>query len=495
MRVAFVTPELLSLVRRTNLAEVAECLPLALRQRNVDARVFLPYSSDIDPNAIADLRLAGKVRVPDGSGPGGSNQVEVEVFTGLSGTLPVVLMSEPKLFRSRHPYGDENGPYEDNWRRFSVFARAILESFSLLGFAPAVIHCMDWTAGLIPLIHKLEYKDREGHPSAQSGTYFAVHNLAMQGTFEREILPHIGVPLRWFRTTEGVELHGQVNYLKAGVEFATVIGTHSPSHADEIQEQDRGYGLEDVFLRRKKELVGITNGIDYRAWDPATDPLLAQTFHSNDKELAGRRKCKATLQQNLNLDNGPRTPVVALIGRFDTDNGFEIFSEALTPILERNLELVLMGTGSPEVIERLRTIEETFVGRCRIIDGYHVTIAHTILAGADILLMPAHHYPTNALCAIAMRYGCVPLLYAQSGLQDIVVDSVGSPKKGTGFLFPRHNADSFLEGLDNARAVYKKAADWKALVRRCLAQDFSWQTTAETYIKAYRRVTRRIKGR
>ncbi|HJO26068.1 MAG TPA: glycogen/starch synthase [Planctomycetota bacterium] len=495
MRVAFVTPELLSLVRRTSLAEVAECLPLALRQRNVDARVFLPYSSDIAPEAIADLRSVGEVEVVAGSDSKGTKNCTLEVFTGLSGTLPVVLFSEPKLFRSRHPYGDESGPYDNNWLRFSVFARGVLESFKLLGFTPAVIHCLDWTAGLIPLIHQLEYKDREGCPAAKAGTYFAAHNLAMQGAFEREILPHIDIPHRWFRGTEGIELHGRVNYLKAGIEFATVIGTHSPSHALEIQEQDRGYGLEDVFARRKKELVGITNGIDYRAWDPATDQLLAQPFDKADKELNWRRKCKAMLQQNLTLDNGPRTPIVALIGRFDTDNGFDLFIQALTPILERNLELVLMGTGPPEVIERLRTIEETFAGRCRLIDGYHVNIAHTILAGADILLMPAHHHPSNALCAIAMRYGCVPLLYAQSGLQDIAIDAASSPKKGTGFTFARHNVESFLEGLDNARALYKKASDWKTMVRRCLALDFSWQTTAEDYIKAYRRVTRRIKGR
>jgi starch synthase len=495
LRVAFVTPELLSLVRRTSLAEVAECLPRALRQHNIDARVFLPYSSDIDPQSIADLRSAGEVSVVADGDQGGQQELTLEIFTGLVSNLPVVLISEPKLFRARHPYGDENGPYDDNWQRFAVFARGVLEACELLKFSPAVIHCLDWTAGLLPLIHRLEYQQRASHPTAKAGIYFAAHNLAMQGAFERDILPRIAIPHDLFRSTYGLELHGRVNYLKAGIEFATIIGTHSPSHAREIQEQDRGYGLEDVFARRKKELVGITNGIDYRAWDPATDQLLAQTFDKADKELNWRRKCKAMLQQNLTLDNGPRTPVVALIGRLDTDNGFDLFTQALTPILERNLELVVMGTGSPEVVERLRTIEETFAGRCRLIDGYHVNIAHTILAGADILLMPAHHHPTSALCAIAMRYGCVPLLYAQSGLQDIVTDAASNPKKGTGFTFERHNHESFLEGLDSARALYKKAADWKALVRRCLAQDFSWHTTAEDYIKAYRRVTRRIKGR
>jgi glycogen synthase len=32
-------------------------------------------------------------------------------------------------------------------------------------------------------------------------------------------------------------------------------------------------------------------------------------------------------------------------------------------------------------------------------------------------------------------------------------------------------------------------------VRRCLAQNLSWEATAEEYLKAYRRVTRRTKSR
>lgn len=491
MKVAFVTPEFQSLVHRTNLAEISEYLPRTLRQAGTDVVVFLPHTLGLATDKLTDLVVAGWVEVPDGE-----ETATLTIRRGKFHDLPVVLIEHPELFQNRNPYGDENGPYTDNWRRYAVFARAVLEALTVVDFHPDIIHCLDWTTGLIPVIRMLEYEDaRPDHPASQAGTYFAIHNLAMQGSFEREILPKIGLPHRLFRAIDGYELGGRVNFLKAGAEFATIVGTHSPSQADRIQMLDRGDGLEETFIRRQKELVGVQNGIDYRTWDPATDGLLSHSFSAADKELAGKRKCKTALQASLKLDNGPRTPLITILGRFDSDSGFDILAEALTPMLERNLELVLMGPGQAEIIERMRTVEETFTGRCRVIDGYYVDIAHTLLAGSDILLLPGHYHPSNALCAIAMRYGVVPVVYAHSGLEDTVLDMGADKRKGTGFMFPHYTSDDLLAGIDAARAAYKSAPDWKRIVMRCLKKDFSWQESARNYLKAYRRVTRRVRAK
>ncbi|MEM9380691.1 MAG: glycogen/starch synthase [Planctomycetota bacterium] len=489
MKIAFATPELKSLVRRTQLAEIAELLPRTLQGLGAEVRVFLPFSQDIDVGSLGPLEESARLRIRDGS-----SRTPITIRTGYVDGLTVHLIDHEYLFRSRHPYGDENGPYADNWRRYSIFARAVLEGFGPLAFTPDVLHCFDWTTGLIPLVQLLEYADRD-HPAAKPGTFFAIQNLAMQGSFEREVLPKIGVPHEYFRAVEGVELGGRVNFLKAGVEFSTIIGTTSPSRAASLVTTDRGDGLEDTFRRREKELVGVQSGIDYRTWDPATDPLLAQNYSTDQKELAGKRKCKATLQEGLKLDAGPRTPLLAVIGRFDADSGFDILAEALTPILEKNVELVLMGPGPPEIIERLHTIEQTFAGRCRVIEGYDVSTAHTLLAGSDMLLLPGHYHASNALAAIAMRYGVVPIAYAHSGLEDTLVDLHASPKKGTGLLFERYESDALVECVDGGRNLYKKAADWKATAKRCMEEDFSWAESGREYLKAYRRVTRRTKGR
>ncbi len=489
MKIAFVTPEIDPLVHRTQLAEFARALSQALRAVGADVRVFIPRTKQMTLESLTNLHAAGSVSVRDGDA-----KTTYTLETAQQGDLPIVLFSHPQHFANKSVYGDDDGPYVDNWRRYATFSRAVLESFVALDFTPEVIHCVDWTTGLLPILRELEYVEpKPEHPASQGGTFFQIHNLAMQGSFEREILSHIGLPLRLFQLHGGLELAGKVNFLKAGCEYSTILGTHSVVHAQRIQQQDRGYGLEETFRRRSKELIGIPSGIDYQAWDPSNDPQLAEGYSQKDKQLNGKKKCKLALQETLKLDKGPRTQIAATIGRFDADSGFELVSEILTEVLERNVEVVLMGAGRPDIHDRLKTIENTFLGRCRVIEGYNISMAHLVMGGADVLLLPSHYHPGNALCAIAMRYGVLPVIYASSGLEDYVEDLDKNPRGGTGFHFANYTGPGLLEGVDRTRALYKDAELWKTTVLRAMRQDFSWNATAEEYLKAYRRVTRRTK--
>jgi starch synthase len=490
LRIALITPEYHSLVRRTNLALVSESLAKALHGARHEAAVFLPRSVDVELGVLTNVTPRTEVRVKDLNG----HQV-FRILEGRHGELPVFLFENEALFANRYPYGDQEGPYADNWKRYAFFSQAVLAAFEPLQFVPEVLHCMDWTTGLLPLYHERFREAHPDHPLSQAGTYFAIHNLAMQGVFEREILPHVGVPHRYFRNVGGIELASKVNFLKAGAEFATIVGTHSPGHALKIQEKDRGYGLEETFQRRKKELIGISNGIDYQAWNPEADPALPAAFGPNDREFAGKRKCKAVLQTQLRIDNGPRTPVACTMGRWDADGGFDLVAEVLTEILERNVQLIVMGQGSPEMAQRLATWEGAFVGRMRVIDGYDQRSAHLILGGADILLLPSHYQPANPLFAIGMRYGVVPIVYARSGLEDQVADYRTDKRGGVGFQFQPYTPEGLMKTVLECLSTYKDPEKWRLLVRRCLAQNFSWEATAEEYVKAYRRVTRRSKAR
>lgn len=490
LKIAFVTPEFQSLVRRTNLAEIAEALPTTLARAGHDIRVIMPRCQELDVELLKDVREIASIEVRDMDGT-----TTVDIREGRFRDLTIVLIEHPTLFATRSPYGNEDGPYADNWRRYSVFARAVLECLKPISFKPDVLHCFDWTTGLIPLYRQLDYKDQPNHPASKAGIYFAIQNLAMQGAFEREILPKIGIPKDLFRHVEGVALDGRVNYLKIGAEFATIVGTHSESQAESIQHLDRGYGLEETFQRRSKELVGISSGIDYSAWDPGNDAMISATYTGeSEASLAGKKKCKSHLQSAYRLDKGPRTPVISVIGRFDAESGFDIVAEVLTQLLERNFEVVMMGQGHESIIERVRTVETTFAGRCRMIEGFHVNAAHEALAGSDLVILPSHFLSSVSLCAIGMRYGAIPVVYAHAGIDDLVVDRCEDEKKGTAFTFKTYNGDGLLEAVDAARAVYKNAAEWTELTLRSMSQDFSWKSCGLEYIKAYRRVTRRVRA-
>ncbi|QDU83650.1 Glycogen synthase 1 [Planctomycetes bacterium Pla163] len=489
VKVAFVTPELQQLVRRTNLASVAQDLARHLRAAGSDTRVFIPWTVELDAEALGELEELPPVTVPDPEEP-----QTFRIHRGQLGDLPVYLFDHPRFFEGKHPYGDENGPYTDNWRRYACFSRAVLASFPGLGFAPDVIHAMDWTGGILPLIHRLEYLEKPtDHPACRAGTFLSVHNLAMQGTFEREILAKMDIPHEYFRAIEGVELAGKVNFLKAGAEFATVVGTHSPHHAKVIQEKDRGYGLEETFERRKKELIGILNGIDFQAWNPKRDPLLPSQFDASDPK--GKSDCKIALQSALQLDVDSDSLLACHIGRWDADSGFDLLAEVMGPLLERDVQIVVMGAGGDDVAKRLRTMETTFVGRMRVLQGYDAAAAHRLMGGSDALLLPSHYQPSNPLFGIALRYGVTPIVYANSGLEHVVPDALENPEEGLGFHFSPYTGEGLLEAALRAAEHYTAPRKWRALVMRCLAQDLSWERAADEYIKAYRRVTRRIRGR
>ncbi|MEO6708873.1 MAG: glycogen/starch synthase [Planctomycetota bacterium] len=491
MKIAFITPELDPLVRKTPLAELSRVLPRALHQTGNDVRLFIPYCEGLDTSGVTPLEALGVVSLNTGE-PRTTFSIQKTTLDGMT----VYLFGHPTLFRDRQPYGNDEGPYRDNGKRYAAFSRAVLASLPIVDFAPDVLHCVDWTTGLIPVLRELEYVESQpDHPASKAGVYFHITTLAMQGSFERDLLAQIGVPLTLFQRNNGIELGGKVNFLKAGCEFATILGTNSIGHARRIQEQDRGYGLEETFRRRSKELIGIPTGVDYQAWNPETDTLLAQTYGAADRNLNGKKRCKTALQQQLSLEKAPRSPLIALLGRFDTDNGFDLVAEQLTSILEHGFEVVLMGAGRPDMHERLKTMETSFAGRCRLIEGYYANSAHAILGAADMLLFPSHYAAGSALCAIAMRYGVVPIVYSGSGLEDYVQDLGTNARSGTGFHFKSYTGEGLLAGIDEARKLYKDQAAWNTLVRRCLRQDFSWLATAGEYAKAYRRVTRRIRPR
>jgi starch synthase len=151
LQIAFITPELQSLVQRTNLANVSESLARALHSARQDVRVFMPWTQDVDTSALGELVERATLRVPDG------NLTQTfRVLEGALDGLPVYLFDNEPFFGSRHPYGGDEGPYPDNWRRFALFGRAVLASLEELSFEADILHCLDWTTGLIPLLQRLE---------------------------------------------------------------------------------------------------------------------------------------------------------------------------------------------------------------------------------------------------------------------------------------------------------------------------------------------------
>lgn len=86
------------------------------------------------------------------------------------------------------------------------------------------------------------------------------------------------------------------------------------------------------------------------------------------------------------------------------------------------LQVIMLGSGVAEYEEAMRDMEQRHKDCFRGWVGFSVPVAHRILAGSDILLMPSRFEPCGLNQLFAMRYGTIPLAHATGGLRDTIAD-------------------------------------------------------------------------
>jgi starch synthase len=477
MRVLFVASEAYPLAKTGGLADVSAALPLALAELGVDVRLVMP---GYDQALSAAANKVSHAKLDD---PGPPTQL---VSARMPDTgLPVWLVDCPSLFRrSGGPYQDEVGQdWPDNVQRFSHFSQIVTRiaaDDAGLDWRPDVVHANDWHTGLVPLL-------LQGMP-ARPATLFTIHNLAYQGVFPTATLADLGLPGDVF-TSEGIEFHGQVSLLKAGIRYSDRLSTVSPSYAREIMTPEQGCGLDGLLHARARHLNGILNGVDYRLWNPGDDIHLAQGFTGRD--LSGKRACKAELQHELGLDVAPDIPLMVSLSRITHQKMADVVLDALPAILDRPVQFALLGDGDRGMLNRFAETARNWPGRLAAQSGYTEPGAHRLLAGGDLLLHPSRFEPCGLTPLYALRYGALPIVRQIGGLVDTIADATPAALRcgtATGFAFREATVSAMLDGLDRALALYRQPVTWRRMQTTAMAQDFGWDASAQHYLAVYRKL-------
>ncbi|WP_018141911.1 glycogen synthase GlgA [Thioalkalivibrio sp. ALJ7] len=491
MRILFASSEAYGLVKTGGLADVSASLPAALRRRRQDVRLVVPAY----PEACRNL-VNASVRP-------GPEDAPWQIIEGqLPGTrLTVYLIDWPEYFqRAGNPYSASNGmDWPDNAQRFAGFARAIValaRDEAGLDWTPELVHLNDWQTGLVPLL-----LDPERTGVERPHTIFTIHNLAYQGLFPASTLNELNLPADLWHP-EALEFHDQLSFMKAGLVFADVVTTVSPTYAQEIQEPASGMGLDGVLRARSADLHGILNGVDYRDWDPSRDRHIAVRYSADD--LAGKAANKAALQTRLGLDVNPDIPLLGHVGRMVEQKGVDLLHAACTPLLEAgHIQLALVGSGQKDLEHATGALARAYPGRVGVHIGYDEPLAHQIEAGADLFLMPSRFEPCGLNQLYSLRYGTPPVVHATGGLADTVVDATPEhldDGSATGFSFTPDSVSALGQALERALGLYTARADgrWEQLIRNGMNQDFGWTASADAYLALYRqqvpRRTRRAKA-
>ncbi len=472
MKVLFCVSEAVPFAKTGGLADVAGALPAALQKLGHDVRVVLPRYRDVSTEGLTPV-LPLRLTL-------GETTVEGAVLEGRSPTgVPFLFVECPAFFDRGGLYGESGRDYPDNLARFIFFSQAVIALAE--HFSSDLIHCNDWHTALVPAF--LDQRRQAGQRSWP--TLLTIHNIAHQGLFPAEQFSLLPLPSAYF-TSGGLEFWGQINCLKGGLIYATLLNTVSGTYAQEIQTAEFGAGLEGVLSARRAQLFGVLNGVDYTQWDPQVDQHLPARYGGDD--LEGKRLCKRALQRETGLEALPYAPVFAMISRLTDQKGGDLVAAVLSSLVERGAQFVLLGTGDPRYHTVFSHLAREHPRQVHAALRFDEPLAHRIEAGADIFLMPSRFEPSGLNQLYSMRYGTVPVVRRTGGLADSVVDATAAAVqagRATGFVFDDYAPAALLAATDRALAAFRDPPVWRQIQAAGMRADFSWDRSAGRYAALY----------
>ena len=480
IRVLFATPEAHPLIKAGGLGDVSGALPRALAAAGLDVRVLLPgYRSVLD--AFATKGVAEDIHLLPALPP--ASLVETSVGAD---PVPIYLLDAPQLFdRAGGPYQDAQGQdWPDNAQRFGALSRMT----SLLGgraspiaWRPDIIHCNDWPTGLAPAYVAL---NREATPR----TVISVHNITFPGAFPASSVPALGLPWSCF-DINGVEFHGELSFLKAGLYYADHITTVSPGYAREIQTEAYGGGFHGLLAQRQTQLTGIMNGIDTTEWNPQRDAHISAPYHAD--ALESKDANKRALQERMDLAPEAGVPVVGMVTRLTHQKGIDLLPPAIARFAGEPVQFVILGSGDIVLKENLEQLASELPDQVRVTIGYDEALAHQVIAGADMFLMPSRFEPCGLTQLYSMRYGTPPVVRRTGGLGDSVTDATtGTLSDGTatGFCFEEADDGQLAGALRRALEAYRDPECWRRIQRNAMRNDYGWSRSAVQYKSLYEKL-------
>ena len=472
MRILFVASESDPFIKTGGLGDVIGALPVALKNLSNDVRVIIPNYRDIKDEIKVKLKYIDNFMVK----VGWRNQY-CGIFEYDYEGVKFYLLDNEYYFKRSGLYG-----YYDDGEKFAFFSRAVLEFLKHIEWTPDILHCNDWQAAMVPVLHKLEYIKEEKFKDIK--TVLSIHNLFFKGMFSPQMLSELfGYDYEVFNNGS-LEHNGAISFLKGGINYSDKVLTVSKSYSDEIKTPEYGEGLDRLLRHREYLLEGIVNGIDYKEYNPITDKYI--DFNYSLETIDNKQSNKEVLQEKLNLTINKDIPMIGLVSRLTHQKGCDLIVKMLDELLKEDVQVVILGTGDYIYEESFKSFSNKFKNKISVNITFSNELAHKIYAASDMFLMPSLFEPCGLGQLIALRYGSIPIVRETGGLKDTIIPYNEYDESGNGFSFRNYSSDELLMITRYALNIFKDKNRWNKIIKSAMETDSSWEKSAKEYMRIYK---------
>ena len=473
MKILFATSECMPFVKTGGLADVVGALPREILKAGEDVRVILPLYKAIGTEWREKMQhvLYFYVNL-------GWRRQYVGIETLEYAGITYYFVDNEQYFGRDYIYGMGG----DEGERFAFFCRAVMEALPKIDFIPDVLHCNDWQTGLIPVLHKLQYKQLELFANIK--TVYTIHNLQYQGLFPIDTIEDLLYLGNLAYTSDALEFYGMCSCMKGGIVFSDEITTVSPTYSQEIQTAYYGERLDGLLRSRVDHLSGILNGIDTEEYDPEKDPALVKNYTADSFDA--KVENKLALQRELGLTVNADIPMIAMITRLSGQKGLDLVECVLPEIMNTGAQLVVLGMGESRYVDLFSWAQWKYPQQVSANFQMNHVLSHKLYAAADLFLMPSLFEPCGLSQLISLRYGTLPITRETGGLRDTVLAYNEYTGDGNGFTFLYYNAHDMLHVIENAVKMLHEQRDvFNGLAIRAMKGQYGWDQSAKKYLELY----------
>lgn len=473
MKILFVSSEAAPFAKTGGLGDVAGSLPVSLCEKGADCRVIVPLYRTISEKYRQKMEYIAHI------------YVDIAWRKQYCGIFSLKYNNCIYYFVDNEFYFGGDKPYDYihlDCEKFVFFSKAVLSLLPTIDFCPDVIHCNDWQSAAVPVLLDT-FRNNPFYGGIK--TVMTVHNLKFQGRWDLNGIKDVMGISDYYFTEDKLEYYKDANLLKGGLVYADMITTVSKSYAEEIKTPEYGEGLDGLLRAKSKRLKGIVNGISYDEWNSGTDEKIYENYGVRNF-VSKKRKNKTHLQELLNLPIDENKFVIGMVSRLTEQKGFDLVADAMERLCLLGAQIIVLGTGEEKYENMFRHYAWKYPDKVSANIYFSDERSHLIYAACDAFLMPSKFEPCGLSQLIALRYGALPIVRETGGLKDTVTPYNEYTGEGNGFSFGAYNAEDMVHVVKYAADIYQnRRTEWNKIVRNAMKSDFSWNVSADEYMKMY----------